>query len=179
MASTVENLKVAFAGESQANRKYLAFAKKAEKEGSDRLRSCSARRPRPRRSTRTRTSQNMGGVGSTLENLREAIAGETHEFTEMYPPMVAQAIAEQHKAKTMLEWATGVERVHASLFKQALAALESGQDLRRWTSTCAPSAATSSSAFRRRSAPCAARRARSTRRSGSAERSRSVPRRGS
>jgi rubrerythrin len=129
MASTVENLKVAFAGESQANRKYLAFAKKAEKEGLGQIAKLFRAAAEAETIHAHAHLQNMGGVGSTLENLREAIAGETHEFTEMYPPMVAQAIAEQHKAKTMLEWATGVERVHASLFKQALAALESGQDL--------------------------------------------------
>ena len=110
MASTVENLKVAFAGESQANRKYLAFAKKAEKEGLGQIAKLFRAAAEAETIHAHAHLQNMGGVGSTLENLREAISGETHEFTEMYPPMVAQAIAEQHKAKTMLEWATGVER---------------------------------------------------------------------
>ncbi len=73
--------------------------------------------------------QNMGGVGPTRANLKEAIEGETYEFPEMYPRMVEQAIREGHKAKTMLDWATGVEKVHAKLFSEALAALESGQDL--------------------------------------------------
>ncbi|ACL65097.1 Rubrerythrin [Anaeromyxobacter dehalogenans 2CP-1] len=129
MPTTAENLKVAFAGESQANRKYLAFARKAEKEGYPQI----ARLFRAAADAETLHAlahlQNMGGVGSTLENLREAVAGETYEYTEMYPPMVEQAIAEQHKAKTMLDWANRVEKVHATLFKQALAALESGQDL--------------------------------------------------
>jgi rubrerythrin len=131
MPTTAENLEVAFAGESQANRKYLAFAKKAEKEGYPQI----ARLFRAAADAETIHAlahfQNMGGVGSTLENLREAVAGETYEYTEMYPPMVEQAIAEQHKAKTMLDWANRVEKVHATLFKQALAALESGQDLSR------------------------------------------------
>ena len=129
MPSTVDDLKVAFAGESQANRKYLAFAKKAEKEGYPQI----ARLFRAAADAETIHAlahlQNMGGVGSTLENLKEAIAGETYEFTEMYPPMVAQAAAEGHKAKTMLDWANRVESVHANLFGQALAALQSGQDL--------------------------------------------------
>jgi rubrerythrin len=129
MPTTIENLKVAFAGESQANRKYLAFAKKAEREGYPQI----ARLFRAAADAETIHAlghlQNMGGVGSTLENLKEAVAGETYEFTEMYPPMVEQAIAEQHKAKTMLDWANRVEKVHANLFQQALAALQSGQDL--------------------------------------------------
>jgi rubrerythrin len=129
MPSTIDNLKVAFAGESQANRKYLAFARKAEKDGYPQI----ARLFRAAADAETIHAlahlQNMGGVGSTLENLREAIAGETYEFTQMYPPMVEQAIAEQHKAKTMLDWANRVEKVHATLFKQALAAIESGADL--------------------------------------------------
>jgi rubrerythrin len=129
MPSTIDNLKVAFAGESQANRKYLAFARNAEKDGYPQI----ARLFRAAADAETIHAlahlQNMGGVGSTLENLREAIAGETYEYTEMYPPMVEQAIAEQHKAKTMLDWANRVEKVHATLFKQALAAIESGADL--------------------------------------------------
>ncbi|HVI75522.1 MAG TPA: rubrerythrin family protein [Anaeromyxobacteraceae bacterium] len=129
MPSTIENLKTAFAGESQANRKYLAFARRAERDGYPQI----ARLFRAAADAETIHAlahlQNMGGVGSTLENLREAIAGETYEYTQMYPPMVEQAIAENHKAKTMLDWASRVEKVHATLFQQALAALGSGQDL--------------------------------------------------
>ena len=129
MPETLENLKVAFAGESQANRKYLAFARKAEKDGYPAV----ARLFRAAAEAETIHAlahfQNMGGVGTTLENLKEAIEGETYEFTEMYPPMVEQAIREGHKAKTMLDWANRVEKVHAKLFGEALAALKSGQDL--------------------------------------------------
>ncbi len=129
MPSTVENLKVAFAGESQANRKYLAFARQAEKDGYPQI----ARLFRAAADAETIHAlahfQNMGGIGSTLENLRSAVAGETYEFTEMYPPMVEQAKAEGHRARTMLGWANSAEKVHAGLFQQALAALESGADL--------------------------------------------------
>ena len=129
MPTTLENLKEAFAGESQANRKYLAFARKAEKDGYPAI----ARLFRAAAEAETIHAlahfQNMGGVGTTRENLKEAISGETYEFTEMYPPMVEQAIREGHKAKTMLDWANRVEKVHATLFSQALAALESGQDI--------------------------------------------------
>ena len=129
MPSTVENLKEAFAGESQANRKYLAFARQADKEGYPQI----ARLFRAAADAETLHAlahlQNMGGVGSTLENLRAAVAGETYEFTEMYPPMVTQAEAEGHKARHMLKFATAAEKVHAELFAQALAALQAGADL--------------------------------------------------
>ncbi len=72
---------------------------------------------------------NMGGIGSTLENLKSAVSGEIYEFTEMYPPMVEQALSENHKARYMLGFANAAEKVHAGLFGQALQALESGADL--------------------------------------------------
>ena len=129
MPTTQENLAVAFAGESQANRKYLAFARAAEKEGYPQI----ARLFRAAADAETIPAhahlQNMGGVGSTLENLKSAVAGETYEFSEMYPPMVEQARKEGHKAKTMLGWANDAEKVHARLFREALAALEAGKDL--------------------------------------------------
>jgi rubrerythrin len=168
MPSTVENLKVAFAGESQANRKYLAFAKKAEKEGYGQIAKLFRAAAEAETIHALAHLQNMGGVGSTLENLREAIGGETYEFTEMYPPMVAQAVAEQHKAKAMLEWANGVERVHASLFQQALAALESGQDLSRMDVYLCPVCGDVEFGVPPEKCLCAARRARGTRRSRSA-----------
>ena len=129
MPTTQENLAVAFAGESQANRKYLAFAQAAEKEGFGQI----ARLFRAAADAETIHAhahlRNMGGVGTTLENLKAAVAGETYEYTEMYPPMVEQAKAEGHRAKTMLGFANEAEKVHARLFGEALAALESGKDL--------------------------------------------------
>ncbi len=129
MPTTAENLSVAFAGESQANRRYLAFAKQADKEGFGQV----AKLFRAAADAETIHAlahlANMGGVGSTLENLRAAVSGETHEFKEMYPPMVEQAKAENHKARHMLGFANAVEKVHAGLFQQALQALESGADL--------------------------------------------------
>ena len=93
MPTTQENLAVAFAGESQANRKYLAFAQAAEKEGFPQI----ARLFRAAADAETIHAlahlRNMGGVGTTLENLEAAVAGETYEYTEMYPPMVEQAKA--------------------------------------------------------------------------------------
>jgi rubrerythrin len=129
MPTTQENLAVAFAGESQANRKYLAFARAAEKEGYPQI----ARLFRAAADAETVHAlahfQNMGGVGTTLENLKAAVSGETYEYTEMYPPMVEQAKAEGHRGKTMLGFANEAEKVHASLFRQALEAMQAGKDL--------------------------------------------------
>ena len=129
MPNTQENLAVAFAGESQANRKYLAFARQAEKEGYGQI----ARLFRAAADAETIHAHahlaNMGGVGTTVQNLEAAVAGETYEFTEMYPPMVAQAEAEGHRARKMLDFASRAEKVHAGLFRQALEALRAGKDL--------------------------------------------------
>jgi rubrerythrin len=129
MPTTQENLATAFAGESQANRKYLAFAKKADQEGFPQV----AKLFRAAADAETIHAlghlNNMGGVGSTLQNLEAAVAGETYEFTDMYPPMLAQAEKEGHKSRVMFGFATKAEKVHAELFQQALAALKSGADL--------------------------------------------------
>lgn len=129
MPTTNENLAVAFAGESQANRKYTAFARQAEKEGFPQI----AKLFRAAADAETIHAlahfANMGGVGSTLQNLEAAVAGETYEFTEMYPPMLAQAEAEGHKGRHMLGYALSAEKVHAKLFSEALAAMKAGKDL--------------------------------------------------
>jgi len=129
MPTTTENLATAFAGESQANRKYLAFARQAEKEGLPQI----ARLFRAAADAETIHAlghfANMGGVGSTLQNLEAAVAGETYEYTEMYPPMVKEAEAEGHKGRHLLAFANAAEQVHARLFKEALTAMKSGQDL--------------------------------------------------
>jgi rubrerythrin len=129
MPTTQENLATAFAGESQANRKYLAFAKKAEQEGMPQI----ARLFRAAADAETIHAlahfTNMGGVGTTRENLEAAVAGETYEATQMYPPMLAQAEAEGHKSKVMFGFANRAETVHAGLFQQALDAIKSGADL--------------------------------------------------
>ncbi len=129
LPTTNENLATAFAGESQANRKYTAFARQAEKEGFPQI----ARLFRAAADAETIHAlghfANMGGVGTTLQNLEAAVAGETYEFTEMYPPMLKQAQEEGHKGKHMLKFALEAEQVHARLFKEALAAMKSGADL--------------------------------------------------
>ncbi len=129
MPSTAENLEVAFAGESQANRKYLAFARQAEKEGLPQIAKLFRAAAEAETIHALAHFANKGGVGTTLENLRAAVNGETYEYTEMYPPMVEQAKSEGHKAKTMLGFALAAETVHARLFAQALAALEAGENV--------------------------------------------------
>jgi rubrerythrin len=129
MADTVSNLKEAFAGESQANRKYLAFAKKAEQEGFANV----ARLFRTAAEAETIHALGhlgaLGGIGSTADNLRAAVDGETYEHTNMYPPMLQQAITEDHKAKRMFGYALKAEAVHAKLYQMALDAVSQGKDL--------------------------------------------------
>ncbi len=99
--STVDDLKESFAGESQANQKYRAFAKKAQQEGFPnvaRLFRTTAEAERIHAEGHLRA---LAGVASTRENLQAAISGETHEFTTMYPPMLERAQAEGHRAKLM------------------------------------------------------------------------------
>lgn len=129
MPTTLENLKEAFAGESQAFQKYKAFAKKAEKEG---FKNVALLFNTTAEAERIHAEGHFGaqdGVGSTAENLKTAIAGETYEFSKMYPPMAEQANAENHKAKRMFNYALKVEAVHAQLYKLALQAVEQGKDL--------------------------------------------------
>jgi len=129
MASTQENLKVAFAGESQAFQKYEAFATKAEKDGFPNIARLFRTTARAEQIHAEGHLKAMEGIGSTLENLKTAIEGETHEYEDMYPPMLEQAEAEGHKAKKMFKYAVEAEQVHARLYAKALEAVESGQDL--------------------------------------------------
>ena len=129
MADSDSNLKDAFAGESQANRKYLAFARKAEQEGFSNV----ARLFRAAAEAETIHALGhlsaMGGVGSTADNLRAAVAGETYEYTQMYPPMLQQAIADDHRGKRMFGYAMKAEAIHAKLYQMALEAVSQGRDL--------------------------------------------------
>jgi len=117
----MDNLKNAFAGESQANRKYLAFAKKAEDEGfkqAAKLFRAAAEAETVHAHAHLRV---MGGVRSTKENVQAAIGGETHEFTKMYPQMIDEAKKEGNKqALQSFEFANKVEKIHAELYQKAL-----------------------------------------------------------
>ena len=126
MSKTEQNLRDAFAGESQANRKYLAFSEKAEKEGYAqvaKLFRAAAAAETVHAHAHLRT---LKGVGSTADNLKEAIAGETHEFKSMYPAMIEEAKAEDQKAALRsFTYANDVEKVHANLYTKALDNLDS------------------------------------------------------
>ena len=119
--STMDNLKEAFAGESQANRKYLAFAKKADEEGYAQV----AKLFRAAADAETVHAHAhlrvMKGIGSTDENLKQAIGGETEEFKAMYPRMMEEAKAEGEDAAHMsFANANAVEEIHAGLYQKAL-----------------------------------------------------------
>jgi rubrerythrin len=127
--TTNDNLKEAFAGESQANQKYRAFAKKAEQDGFPNIARLLRTTAEAERIHAEGHLKSLGDIRSTAENLKAAIEGETHEYTSMYPPMVAQAEAEGHRAKVMFGYAVKAEAVHAALYRAALEAVEKGKDL--------------------------------------------------
>jgi len=128
---TEKNLQEAFAGESQANRRYLFFADKAEKEGYPQI----ARLFRAAAEAETVHARNhfnaIDGVGSTKANLLAGATGEHYEFTRMYPPFIEQAEQEDNKrAQVTFEYANEVEQIHHRLFEETLKALEAGQGLK-------------------------------------------------
>ncbi|NTU97716.1 MAG: rubrerythrin family protein [Chlorobiaceae bacterium] len=129
MATTDDNLKDAFAGESQANQKYLAFAKAAEKEGYGNVAKLFRSTAQAERIHAEGHLESMGGVGSTAFNLLAAIGGETYEHEEMYPPMLEQAEVEGHSAKKMFGYALKAEMRHAELYRKALEAVKLGKDI--------------------------------------------------
>ena len=129
MSTTKDNLEEAFAGESQAYQKYRSFAKKAEKEGFKNIAKLFLTAAEAEKIHAEGHLGALDGIGSTVENLKAAIAGETYEYTEMYPPMLAQAETDNHKAKRMFKYAVDAEAVHAKLYKLALEAAETGKDL--------------------------------------------------
>jgi len=127
---TEKNLAEAFAGESQANRKYLAFAKKADEEGYPRA----ARLFRAAADAETVHAHNhlraMDGIKSTKENLKAAVDGETFEFKEMYPKMIEEAKEEnQSEARISFSYANKVEAIHAGLYQNYLDDLENNEDI--------------------------------------------------
>ncbi len=130
MTKSEEGLKTAFAGESQANRKYLAFSKKAEQEGFPgvaRLFLAAAAAETVHANNHLRV---LRGIKSTTENLKEAIEGEFYEFTKMYPEFIDDAKTDGNEsAQRSFNYANDVEKIHHELFKKALELLENGKDL--------------------------------------------------
>lgn len=137
---TIEDLKAAFAGESQANRKYLAFAKKAEREGYPQV----AKLFRAVAAAETVHAHNhfrvLGEIKSTAENLQAAIGGENYEVQVMYPEFIADAQAEGHTAaERTFDWAMQVEKIHEKMYQDALANLgkEGEEEVEYWVcQTC-------------------------------------------
>jgi rubrerythrin len=130
MNKTDDNLKAAFAGESQANRLYLAFAKKAEQEGLTQI----AKLFKAAAESETVHALNhlrvMGQVKSTVDNLGTAVSGETYEFKKMYPDFIAEAKKEENKkALTSFDYANKVEQIHAGLYQKAIDALVAKKEL--------------------------------------------------
>ncbi len=128
--STMDNLKEAFAGESKANRKYLAYAKKADEEGHSQV----AKLFRAAAEAETVHAHNhlavMAGINSTEENLKDAIEGEIEEFEEMYPDFIKEAkVDENKKAVWTFDVANQVEEIHAGLYQKALETLGENKDV--------------------------------------------------
>ncbi|MHA1378571.1 MAG: rubrerythrin family protein [Candidatus Helarchaeota archaeon] len=132
MPTTQENLKTAFAGESQANRKYLAFSKEADKAGFPNI----AKMFRAIAKAETVHALNhlkaMGEVKSTLENLKEAKSGEFYEITKMYPEMVETAKKEGHRqGERTLNFALEVEKIHEKIYAKTIEIAKNGKDIEK------------------------------------------------
>jgi rubrerythrin len=129
LANTEKNLEEAFAGESQASRRYQFFADKAESEGHPQI----AHLFRAAVVAETVHARNhltvLGGINSTKENLKEAISGEEYEYTKMYPAFIKEAKEEgQTRALNSFNYANAVEKIHHDLYQKALASLQAGQE---------------------------------------------------
>jgi rubrerythrin len=130
MGKTEDSLKAAFAGESQANRKYLAFAKKAEQEGFPNI----AKLFRAVAEAETVHAHNhlriLKMINSTKENLQAALNGEIYEFTEMYPDFIKIATEEGISAAvTSFNYANQVEKIHGELYKKAIETVDKEKDI--------------------------------------------------
>jgi rubrerythrin len=128
MSKTDENLRAALAGESQANRTYLAFAKKAENEGHHQA----AKLFRAAADAETVHAfmylNQLGRIKETAGNLEDAVKGETHEYFEMYPDFIKEAKKEgETMAEMSFDWARKVEEGHANLYKKILDSLDTGR----------------------------------------------------
>ncbi|HHX29284.1 MAG: rubrerythrin family protein [Bacillota bacterium] len=129
-SKTLDNLMKAFAGESQANRKYVAYAKKAEKEGKLNVAKLFKVAADAEAIHASRQLEIAGKIGSTADNLKDGIEGETYEYKDMYPGFVKAAEAEGHRAAlTAFTHAMKAEEVHARLYKEALENLDQTEEV--------------------------------------------------
>lgn len=130
MEQTLKNLMDAFAGESQANRKYTAYAKKAEAEGNLNAAKLFKAAADAETIHALRHFQVAGKIGTTADNLKDGVNGETYEFDVMYPPFVEAAEAEGNKAAVQtFTYAMKAEEVHAKLYGEALENLENKEEV--------------------------------------------------
>lgn len=133
MSKTEENLKAAFAGESQASRKYLAFAKKAEEEGFKGVAKLFRAAVESETIHALRHLNNLNEIKDTKENLKAAINGENYEHTNMYPQFIKEAENEDKSILYGFVGANETEKVHEGFFKDALSKAESNQDIEEKT----------------------------------------------
>ena len=127
MSDTQENLQTAFAGESQAGRKYLFFAEKAEKEGYLQIAHLFRAAAESEKVHARNHLSTLGDIKSTRGNLEAAISGEHYEFTQMYPGFIEQAKAEKNSdAEISFNWANKVEKIHHRLYQKAREDLDAG-----------------------------------------------------
>lgn len=130
MTRTEENLKAAFAGESQANRKYLAFAKKAEEEGFPNIAKLFRAIAEAETVHALNHSRILKMIKTTKENLQAALNGEIYEFTDMYPDFIKTATQEGVQAATVsFSYANQVEKIHGKLYEKALESANKNKDI--------------------------------------------------
>ncbi|MEA4910246.1 MAG: rubrerythrin family protein, partial [Anaerolineaceae bacterium] len=129
MSKTIEDLKEAFAGESMANRRYLAYAEKADKDGNPQVARLFRAAAAAEAIHATNHLRTLGEIQDLADNLKVAIAGENYEHSQMYPAFIEDAQADGHqKALNVFEWAMAVEKEHEALFQAALAPLKDSDD---------------------------------------------------
>ena len=128
--ATKDNLAAAFAGESQANRRYLAFAQQAERDGYSQVSKLFKAAAAAETVHALGHLKAMGGIQGTEENIQTAIEGEHHEYTSMYPEFRREAVDENEKrAAVMFRYALAVEEIHHDLYQAAMEAVKAGNDL--------------------------------------------------
>jgi rubrerythrin len=132
LMATIDNAKEAFAGESQANRKYQTFSDKAAEEGFKNVAVLYKAASEAEAIHAKKLLKVLSAIGSTDKNLEASVDGETHEYTTMYPEFIRAAEAEKRSdAVLAFTYAMKAEEVHAGLYKKALAAVKAGKDLGR------------------------------------------------
>lgn len=129
MSNTIDDLNTAFSGESQAFQKYTAYSKKAAADGFTNVAKLFETTAQAELTHAAGHLKALGKVQETLKNLEDAISGETYEYKEMYPPMLEEAEAQNHKARVMFGYAVAAEEIHAQLYTKALEAVKAGKDL--------------------------------------------------